>query len=62
MSPPQVWPSMFAAERVHLVPGNHDVNSDAPTAPGFKAQLAHYRSAFGRDYHSFKTQCPRVAG
>ena len=52
----KVWPSMFDRQKVHLVPGNHDVNSDAPTAASFKGQLDHYRTTFGVDYHSFETQ------
>ena len=51
-----VWPSHFDASKVHLVPGNHDVNSEATSASGFAQQLAHYRSSFGVDYHSFETQ------
>ena len=51
-----VWPSQFNASKVHLVPGNHDVNSEASTPAGFAQQLAHYREAFGADYHSFETK------
>ena len=49
-------PSQFDAAKVHLVPGNHDVNSEASTASGFAQQLAHYRTAFGVDYSSFETK------
>lgn len=43
---------------VHIVPGNHDVDSLAATAAEFREQLEHYRSTFGRgvDYHSFTTE------
>lgn len=51
-----VWPSQFDASKVHLVPGNHDVNSEAASASDFAQQLAHYRAAFGPDYSSFETQ------
>ena len=50
----QVWPAMFDRQRVHLVPGNHDVNSDETNLTVFKQQLGHYHHAFGVDYHSFK--------
>ncbi len=40
---------------VHLVPGNHDTDSHAATAELFREQLAHFRSTFGVDYHSFTT-------
>jgi hypothetical protein len=55
----EIWPAHFdPAQRddVHLVPGNHDVDSNAKTADGFLDQLAHYRSAFGPDYHTFSTR------
>ena len=51
-----VWPSQFDASKVRLVPGNHDVNSEANSPAGFAEQLAHYRAAFGADYSSFETQ------
>eukprot|EP00729_Bicosta_minor_P018292 gene18292-27137_t len=51
-----VWPSHFDASKVHLVPGNHDVNSEADTPSEFAQQLAHYRFAFGSDYSSFETR------
>lgn len=51
-----VWPSKFDKQKVHLIPGNHDVNSDAPDASSFEDQLAHYRNTFGQDFHSFRTQ------
>jgi hypothetical protein len=53
-----IWPAHFAPDRggVHLVPGNHDVNSAATDAGGFLAQLAHYRASFGANYHAFATR------
>ena len=41
---------------VHLVPGNHDIDSHAATAEIFREQLAHFRNTFGVDYHSFTTE------
>ena len=52
----KVWPSMFDRQRVHLVPGNHDVNGDGGNSSTFLGQLGHYRTTFGVDYHSFETQ------
>ena len=51
----QVWPTMFDRARVHLVPGNHDVDSMAENASVFRSMLDHYRASFGVDYHSFRT-------
>ena len=39
LAPEQVWPRDFDASKVHLVPGNHDVNSEAPDV-GPSAALA----------------------
>jgi len=50
-----VWPAMFQKGKVHLVPGNHDVNSAGTNLNEFKSQLEHYHATFGRDYHSFTT-------
>lgn len=47
---------MFDRQRVHLIPGNHDVNSAGTDLAMFKTQLMHYRNVFGVDYHPFKTQ------
>lgn len=41
---------------IHLVPGNHDIDSHAATADVFREQLAHFRNTFGNDYHSFTTE------
>jgi predicted phosphodiesterase len=51
-----VWPTHFKKNNVHLVPGNHDVNSESKTAQDFMGQLSHYRAAFGTNYHSFSTR------
>eukprot|EP01052_Picozoa_sp_SAG31_P030042 SAG31_NODE_3047_length_4749_cov_3.010968_1_plen_436_part_00 len=51
-----IWPRKFDRGRVHLIPGNHDVNSADGNLSNFQAQLGHYRSTFGVDYHSFRTQ------
>ena len=51
----QVWHAMLDA-KWHFVPGNHDVNSEAPNASEFETQLSHFRRGFGRDYHSFRTR------
>ena len=50
-----VWPTMFDRGRVHLIPGNHDVNSMEKNATVFKTMLRHYHASFGVDYHSFRT-------
>ena len=51
-----VWPTMFDRGRVHLIPGNHDVNSMEKNATVFKTMLRHYHASFGVDYHSFRTE------
>ena len=51
-----IWPREFDTGRVHLIPGNHDVNSADGNLSDFQTQLGHYRSTFGVDYHSFRTQ------
>ena len=51
-----VWPKDFKSELTHLVPGNHDVNSEATTSDAFMEQLSHYRATFGANYHSFSSE------
>lgn len=42
-------------DKVHLVPGNHDINSALHEASVVQRQLQNYRAVFGDDYHSFRT-------
>ena len=52
-----IWPTHFAPSNggVHLVPGNHDINSACSSATCFVDQLNHFRSSFGANYHAFTT-------
>jgi 3',5'-cyclic AMP phosphodiesterase CpdA len=46
-----VWPSQFKSVPVDLVPGNHDVNSEASSGSDMLTELNAYRSRYGIDYH-----------
>jgi len=53
----QVWPARFASpDTVHLIPGNHDVDSALQDAGSALARLKHYRETFSPDdYSAFHT-------
>lgn len=52
----QVWPSAFEPRTAHLIPGNHDIDSNTDDEAKFTKQLSWFRKNYGADYHSFETR------